>query len=210
MDTLDLRAQYAHLFKPSAKKVELVDVPPLQFAMVDGAIEPDHGPGTSPAFQQAVEALYGISYTLKFASKLRPERPIDYRVMALEGLWGFGPGPADITRPDSWVFTAMIMQPEHIDAAMFAQALAQLRAKKPNPALDKLRLETFCEGLCVQTMHVGPYATEPETVARMETFAREQGYTMAGRHHEIYLGDPRRAAPDKLKTVLRHAVTKAG
>ena len=98
----------------------------------------------------------------------------------------------------------MMMQPEHITADMFAEALVQLRGKKPSPALDRLRLERLCEGLCIQTMHIGPYSAEPATVERMHAFAQENGYLLADQHHEIYLGDPRRTAPEKLKTVLRH------
>jgi hypothetical protein len=210
MQKLDLRKIFKHLYQPSAKKVEVLTVPPLQFAMVDGAIESGCAPGDSPAFQQALEALYGISYTLKFASKRRAEDPIDYPVMALEALWWVEGGEFDITNPTNWRWTAMIVQPDHITAEMFADALAQLRAKKPAPALDKLRLETFDEGLCMQIMHLGPYAEEPATIARMEAFARENGYALRGKHHEIYMGDPRRAAPEKLKTVLRHPLRRTG
>ena len=117
-------------------------------------------------------------------------------------------GRFDITRPGNWQWTAMIMQPDHVDQPMFQEALAQLRKKRPGPALDKLRLETFHEGLAVQTMHIGPYADEPATVTRMEAFAREHGYCLCGKHHEIYLGDPRRADPARLKTVLRHPVER--
>lgn len=210
MQKLDLRNQYKHFYQPSAKKVDVVDVPPFQFAMIDGEIEPGHGPGTSPAFLEALDALYGISYTLKFNSKLRKEDPVDYTVMALEGLWWVEDGMFDIKKPDNWHWTAMIMQPDHINADMFQDGMAQLHRKKPSLALDKLRLETFHEGVCIQIMHVGPYADEPATLARMEAFARENGYLLCGKHHEIYLGDPRRADPAKLKTVLRHPVVSAG
>jgi hypothetical protein len=206
MEKLDLRKQYKHLYQPSARKVSVVDVPPFKFAMMDGEIEPDHSPGDSPSFQQALEALYGVTYTLKFMSKLRQANPIDYTVMALEGLWWVEDGRFDITRPGNWYWTAMMMQPDHITEEMFQEALAQLRRKKPNPALDKLRFATFHEGLCLQVMHIGPYAEEMATVARMETFAAEHGYQMTGKHHEIYLGDPRRTDPSRLKTVLRHPV----
>ena len=208
MEKLDLRKTYKHLYQPSAKEVTIVEVPRLQFAMIDGQIEAGRAPGDSPSFQQALEALYGISYTLKFASKQRQENPIDYKVMALEGLWWVDSGEFEITDPTNWRWTAMILQPDHITEAMFQQALAQLRRKKPGPALDKLRLEAFEEGLCMQVMHVGPYAEEPATIARMEAFARENGYVRRGKHHEIYLGDPRRAAPEKLKTVLRQPIEK--
>ncbi len=210
MEKIDLRKEFKHLYKPSAKKVEIVEVPSFNFAMIDGEIEPGQAPGTSPSFQQALEALYGISYTLKFMSKLREQDPIDYTVMALEGLWWLEGGEFDITHPEGWRWTAMMMQPDHINQAMYHDALAQLRKKKPNPALDKMRLEAFHEGLSMQIMHIGPYSEEPVTIAKMEAFARAHGYSLPGKHHEIYLGDPRRAAPDKLKTVLRHPILMPG
>jgi len=208
MAKLDLRKQLKHLYAPSAKKVEVVDVPLFQFAMVDGQIEPGRGPEDSPAFQEALEALYGISYTLKFASKLRKEDPLDYTVMALEGLWWVEGGEFDITRPEGWRWMLMIMQPDHITPGMYEDALRQLRHKKgERPGFSRLRFEGFQEGLCVQIMHVGPYAEEPATIARMHAFAQENGYRLCGKHHEIYLGDPRRASPEKMKTVLRHPIT---
>jgi len=208
MSKLDLRKQLKHLYAPSAQKVEVVDVPRFQFAMVDGQIEPGRGPEDSPAFQEALEALYGISYTLKFASKLRKEDPLDYTVMALEGLWWVEGGEFDITHPEGWRWTLMIMQPDHITAEMYEDALRQLRQKKgERPGFSRLRFEGFQEGLCAQIMHVGPYAEEPATIARMHAFAQENGYRLCGKHHEIYLGDPRRASPEKMKTVLRQPIT---
>jgi hypothetical protein len=209
MIKLDLRKELKYLYAPSAKKVEVVDVPRFKFVMIDGAIEPGEAPGTSPGFQQAMMAVYGAAYTLKFMSKLRKENPVDYPVMALEGLWGVKDGAFDINRKDTWVYTLMVLHPEHITQEMFVEALDQIRKKRgDSPALAQLRLEEFQEGLCVQIMHIGPYSTEPTTVERMNTFARENGYTMSGMHHEIYLGNPLRARPEKLKTILRHAITK--
>jgi hypothetical protein len=208
MPKLDLRKQWKHLYAPSAKKIELVDVPEFKFLMIDDRIEPGEAPGTSPGFGEAMGALYSAAYTLKFMSKLRKEDPIDYPVMALEGLWWVEDGKFDITIKDNWVYTLMIMQPDHITPAMFAEAVAQVAKKKPNPALAKLRIEAFREGLCVQTMHLGPYATEPATIERMHRWAAENSFSLAGKHHEIYLGDPRRADPAKLKTVLRHGVIR--
>lgn len=208
MDKIDLRKQLKEFYQPSAKQVVVVDVPAFQFAMIDGEIEPGASPGTSPAFQQALEALYGITYTLKFASKLRKVDPIDYTVMALEALWWVERGEFDITHPGGWRWTAMILQPDHITNEMYQDALAQLRKKKPGPALDRLRLERFHEGLCMQIMHIGPYAAEPATIARMDLFAQENGYRKRGVHHEIYLGDPRRGDPAKLKTVLRQPLER--
>lgn len=210
MQKIDLRKELKQLYAPSAKKVELVDVPEFQFAMIDGAIEPGSEPGLSPIFAEALQALYGISYTLKFMAKQRAADPIDYPVMALEALWWIEDGRFDITVKDNWFWTAMILQPDFVTPSMFADGLAQVRKKRgDSPALAKLRLERWREGLAVQTMHVGPYSEEPATVAKMEAFAAANGYRMAGKHHEIYLGDPRKAAPEKLKTVLRHPVERA-
>ncbi|NLU41726.1 MAG: hypothetical protein GXX08_05955 [Firmicutes bacterium] len=208
MEKLDLRKELKHLYQPSAAQIEVVDVPEFKFAMIDGELEKSCAPGDSAAFQQALEALFGISYNLKFASKKREINPIDYTVMALEALWWVEDGEFDIARPDNWKWTAMILQPDHITDSMFQEALEQLKKKRENPAVDKLRLETFREGLCIQTMHIGPYSEEPATIRRMESFAAENGFTYRGRHHEIYLGDPRRSAPEKLKTILRQPVER--
>jgi hypothetical protein len=209
MSKIDLRKELKHLYAPSAKKVEVVEVPEFQFVTIDGRIEPEEEPGTSQDFQQALEALYGISYTLKFMSKLREENPIDYTVMALEGLWWTASGEFDFDRKDEWQWTAMILQPDHITPEMFQEALEQVRKKRgDSPALAKLRLERFHEGLSMQIMHIGPYAEEPRTIEKMMVFARENDYRLRGKHHEIYLGDPRRARPEKLKTILRHPIER--
>ena len=210
MEKLDLRQQYKHLYKPRHNKVTVVEVPIFKFALIDGAIERGKTPGTSPSFMAATEMMYAISYTLKFMSKQREEDPIDYAVMALEALWWIEDGKFDISNPSNWLWTAMIMQPDHITNEMFQAGLVQVRKKKPHLALNRLRFETFHEGLSMQIMHIGPYAKEPATLAKMDAFARENGYTTRGKHHEIYLGDPRRTKPENLKTVLRHPVEKTG
>lgn len=209
MEKLDLRHELKHLYLPSAKEPVIVDVPPMQFVMIDGAIEPGGSPGISPLFAENMQALYGAAYTLKFMSKQRKENPIDFTIMALEGLWWVEDGRFDISQPDNWKYTVMMLQPPHITQDMFQAAVQKVAVKHPSPALARLRLATFHEGLSVQMMHIGPYSEEPATVARMEAYARDQGYRLAGRHHEIYMGDPRRGDPQKLKTVLRHAVEKA-
>jgi hypothetical protein len=213
MKTLDLKTKYKHLYLPSAKKVELLQVPRLQFIMVDGAIEKGKSPGSSPSFQEATQAMYGIAYTLKFMMKKRKQNPIDYPVMALEGLWWISKGVFDLTKPDNWLFTLMILQPEIITSDLMEQARDTVRKKRgDDPSLKKVGLEQFEEGWVVQTLHIGPYATEPATIERMQAFAIENGYRdrvgPRGKHHEIYLGDPRKAKPEKLKTVLRHPVEK--
>jgi hypothetical protein len=209
MQKLDLKHELKYLYAPSSKKVEIVEVPDFNFVMIDGEIEQGKAPASSPAFQDAMLALYGISYTLKFMSKLRKENPIDYPVMALEALWWVDNGVFDITHPENWKWTALILQPDHITPEMFQQGLDQLRKKHDSVAVSKLRLERFHEGLCVQVMHIGPYSAEPPTIERMHSYAAESGYRLRGRHHEIYMGDPRRAKPENLKTILRHPVERA-
>ena len=213
MKEIDLKKDLKAYYQPSARKVELIDVPRFNFLMIDGAIEPGMAPGTSPLFQENTEALYSAAYTLKFMLKKRADDPVDYPVMALEGLWDVRNGKFDINIKDNWDYTLMILVPDLITQDLFQDTLAQMRKKKGDqPGFARLRLDSFEEGLCVQTMHIGPYATEPETIEKMQAFMRENGYRdlvgEGGKHHEIYLGDPRRAAPEKLKTVLRHPVAQ--
>jgi hypothetical protein len=211
MIKLDLRKDLKAFYNPSAKKPEIVDIPRFQFVMIDGQIEAGKAPGTSAGFQEAMQAMYGAAYTLKFMSKFSKNNPIDFPVMALEGLWWVRDGQFDITIKDNWDYRVMILQPEHITGDMFQEALAQLRKKKGDlPAFGRLRLESFEEGRCVQVMHVGPYDAEPATLDKMYSFARDNGYQRRGMHHEIYLGDPMRSDPARLKTILRHPVEKAG
>jgi hypothetical protein len=209
MKKIDLKKEYKHLYLPSAKKVEIVDVPPFNFLMVDGRIEEGESPASSDSFQEAMTALYGLSYTLKFASKLRETNPIDYTVMALEGLWWSASGTFDIENKGDWKWTMMIMQPDHITVEMFQNAREEVRKKRgESAALSAARFDRFHEGLSVQIMHIGPYSEEPTTIEKMNVFAGENGYRLRGKHHEIYIGDPRRAKPENLKTVLRHAVAQ--
>ncbi|MGE5073329.1 MAG: GyrI-like domain-containing protein [Anaerolineae bacterium] len=213
MRVLDLKKDLKRFYLPSAKKVEILQVPRLQFAMIDGAIEKGEAPGTSTGFQEATQALYSIAYTLKFMLKKRKASPVDYPVMALEGLWWVEDGVFDITVKDNWFYTLMILQPDVITHEVFEQGLAEVRRKRgDSPALGRLRLAAFDEGWCMQVMHIGPYAAEPATVERMKAYALENGYRdcvgRGGKHHEIYLGDPRKADPARLKTVLRHPVEK--
>jgi hypothetical protein len=209
MKKIDLKKEFKHLYLPSAKKVEVVDVPPFNFVTVDGQIEEDEDPASSESFQDAIGALYGLAYTLKFASKLRQNNPIDFTVMALEGLWWSASGEFDIEKKGDWKWTMMIMQPDHITMDMFQEAQEEVRKKKGESiALSAARFDRFHEGPSVQIMHIGPYSEEPATIDRMMAFAEEEGYRLRGKHHEIYIGDPRRAKPENLKTVLRHPVEK--
>jgi hypothetical protein len=208
MKKLDLRRELKHLNNPSAKGVDIVNVPKFNFLMLDGEIGAGESIETSQEFQNAIQALYGASYTLKFTSKLRKKNPIDYPVMVLEGLWWTASGEFDFSKKEDWRWTMMILQPKHITEKMLLDALKRLKEKRDNPSLSKLRLEGFHEGLSMQIMHVGPYSEEPRTIEKMKNFAQENGYSLRGKHHEIYLGDPRRAKPEKLRTILRHPIEK--
>jgi hypothetical protein len=206
MIKLDLRKQLKHLYNPSASEPALIDVPPMTFACIEGRGDPN-----GPEFAAATGALYAFSYTIKFLVK--KERAIDYPVMALEGLWSVE-GKADFAmgdykKRDAWLWTLMIMQPEAAAPDLWPVALEQA-ARRGTPSLERLRFERVHEGRSAQIMHIGPYSTEPATVTRLHAFIRAQGLRPRGRHHEIYLGDPRRSAPEKLKTVLRHAVEPKG
>lgn len=205
MDKIDYRKEYHEFYAPPRDHAEEITVPPLNFAMIDG-VGAAEGPAKSPEFQDAIAALYGITYTLKIGRKKAGIEP-DYTIGPLEGLWWMDDGSEfDMNRPDKWRWTLMIFQPEFIGQKEFQQAVEQLMARKPSPALNKLRLERFDEGKVVQIMHIGPYATEEQTIKKLEDYVTERGYTFRGEHHEIYFGDPRRTKPEKLKTVLRHPI----
>lgn len=201
-EKVDLKRRLPHLYAPSAREVTEVDVPPAAYLMVDGAGDPN----VSPEFQAAVEALFSLSYALKFAVKKGP-LAIDYTVMPLEGLWWADDmANFDVARKSDWKWTLMILQPEWIDAALVADTLLQVRAKKPLPVLERVRFETFAEGRCAQILHVGPFAEEGPTIEKLHRHIAGQGARLVGKHHEIYLSDLRRTAPEKLKTVLRQGM----
>ncbi len=199
---VDFKREYRDLYK-AGREPALVDVPELAFLMVDG-----HGdPNTAAEYTQAIEALYTVSYTLKFTIKRSPGG-FDYGVMPLEGLWWVEDMTRfDVSEKSDWDWTAMIMQPDEVMQDLLEEALASATAKKSLPAAAKLRLERWQEGPSAQIMHVGPYSAEGPTIERLHAFIAESGRGLRGKHHEIYLGDPRRTAPEKLKTVIRQPVT---
>jgi len=202
MSKIDLKKELKQLYFPSAKEVTVVDVPPMNFLMIDGRGDPN----TSPEFKDAIEALYAVSYTLKFTIKKQTPQQ-DYIVMPLEGLWWSDDlSQLDLEEKGSWRWTAMIVQPPFITKELVAQAREEVAGKKDLPALSKLRFERFHEGLSAQIMHIGPYSAEGPTIERLHSFIEEHGYEMRGKHHEIYLSDPRRVAPEKLKTVIRQPI----
>jgi hypothetical protein len=202
MAKTDLKTTLKQLYQPSTKAFDVVDVPPMSFLMIEGSGDPNQ----SQEYQDAVQVLYNLSYTLKFM--LKKEQGVDYAVMPLEGLWwADGMDAFVMDRRANWEWTSMIMQPEWVTPEAFDRALRQLREKKQLPALEKVRLEAYHEGLSVQIMHVGPFSTEGPVLERMhQSFIPENGYREAGKHHEIYLSDFRKTAPEKLKTVLRQPV----
>ena len=199
MKKIDHKKELKHLYGPPAKEVSVVDVPPMSFLMVDGQGDPN----TSQAYQEAVGALYSVSYTLKFMVK-KGEMMIDYKVMPLEGLWW----TEDMSRfsmdeKEAWKWTAMIMQPDFVTAELVEAAKDQAQRKKGLVAISLTRFKVFREGRAAQIMHIGPYAEEAPTIEKLHEFIAVQGGTLSGKHHEIYLSDPNRTAPEKLKTVIR-------
>ncbi len=199
MQKIDLKKQLNHLYNPSKKEVTVVDVPQMNFLMLDGKGDPN----TAVAYQQAIEALYSVSYTLKFMIK-KGETAIDYAVMPLEGFWwAEDMSKFSTENKDAWLWTSMIMQPEYVTKKLFEEAKIKVAKKKDLPALPSVRFEVFHEGQAAQIMHIGPFADEGPTIERIHNFIKEQGHELKGKHHEIYLSDFRRTAPEKLKTIIR-------
>ncbi len=204
MDKVDLKKELKPLYNPSTKTVTTVDVPEFNFLMIDGVGDPN----TSQDYKDVVEALFTVSYTLKFTIK-KGKSAIDYSVMPLEGLWWADDMSSFLEgKKDQWRWTAMIMQPKYVTQTLYEQALSEVKKKKALPALPKLRFEAFHEGLSAQIMHIGPYAAETENIQKIHAYIKQNGYALAGRHHEIYLSDPRRTEPEKLKTVVRQPMKK--
>jgi len=204
-EKIDFKKTLKELYRPKSKNFVLVEVPEMQFLQADG-----HGdPNQAPAYQQAVEALYAVAYKIKFTSK--KQLGTDYTVPPLEGLWWAEDMDSFTVNLDksAWDWTMMIMTPEWITAEIFNEAAAAAGKGKDLPALDLIRLEGFHEGLSAQIMHIGSYDDEAPTLAHLhKEWLPENGFTENGKHHEIYLSDPRRVAPEKLKTILRQPVRK--
>lgn len=199
MTRLDLRKELKRYYT-AKRKPELIDVPEGKFLTILGRGDPN-----GREYQEAMKALYGLSYTLKFDQKAK-ER--DYTVMHLEGLWWVEGGVFDLNDPaprEQWRWKSMIRQPDFIAEEMVEEVRPKVR-EKSGPKVDEVKLESFHEGLCAQVLHVGPYSEEGPTVQLLHGFIEESGYRPRGDHHEIYLGDPRRTKPENLKTILRHPV----
>jgi len=191
------------LYSPFTKEPVIVKVPEMNYLMIDGM----GYPGTSKEYAESIEALYTVSYTLKFM--IKKEKGIDYGVLPLEGLW-WADDMTDYIKgnKDNWKWTSMIMQPEHVTEEQYEKAIEAARKKKSLPALPKMRFEKYAEGECAQIMHIGPYSAEGPTIEKLHSYIKEKGYALRGKHHEIYLSDPRKSAPEKLKTAIRQPVSK--
>ena len=199
---LDLKRKYRYLYNSTPRAVATVEVPAFQFLMIDGAGDPN----TAQEYQDGVNALYGVAYTLKFMVK-KGSLAIDYPVMALEGLWWADDmAEFSLARKAAWKWTMMIMQPEFITREMVADATQQAAARRDLPALAQIRFETYAEGLCAQIMHLGPYAAEAPAIEKLHAYIAQNGYQRRGKHHEIYLSDPRKTAPARIKTILRQPI----
>ncbi len=203
MEKRNFKKELKNLYRPSSRNVEFVDVPQMNFLQIDGQGDPD----TSKKFQHAIEVLYPLSYTLKFMVK-KGELGIDYGVLPLEGLWWADDLAAFTANDrDHWKWTLMIMQPEFISKKMVETAIEEVERKKNPLALSSVRFETFNEGRAAQIMHIGPFSEEGPTVEKVHSFIEENGRQRKGKHHEVYLSDIRRAAPENLKTIIRQPVS---
>jgi hypothetical protein len=205
MDKIDFKKELKHLYNPSAKASSIVEVPDMKFLMIDG----EGDPNTSQSFQEAIEALYSTAYTLKFMLKSSGLTKYDYVVPPLEGLWWMDDmNLFSLENKHLWKWTIMIMQPEFIQEEDVYNAIKKAGAKKPLAALPGIRFEKYAEGLSAQIMHIGPFANEKPTIDNLHRFIEGNGYQKTGKHHEIYLSDFRKTAPEKLKTIIRQPMSK--
>ena len=204
---IDYKKEYKELYMPKQKPM-IVDVPAISFLMINGKGDPN-----DDAYANAVSALYAMSYTIKMSKngEHKPRGYFEYVVPPLEGLW-WTDGPFELFERKDWLWTSMIRQPEFVTQDIFEWALETCKKKKPDVDFAGIRLENFTEGLCVQIMHLGPYAEEPASIEKMHALIKEEGYidvtSDIRKHHEIYLSDPRKTEPAKLKTVVRHPIEK--
>lgn len=206
MEKQDYMKEMKELYLPKTVPA-IVKVGEMPFIMISGKGDPN-----SREFEELLGTLYGFAYTIKFSNKGKqpPSGYYAYRVFPLEGVWDLGDATKSVLDKSNYVFTMMIRQPDFVDQALFESVRGELKDKKPGRFLDQAKFGRIEEGLCCQTMHMGGYDSEAASFANMEEFCRQNGYARAAMNHrEIYLNDPRRTAPDKLKTVLRFKVIKA-
>ncbi|MCW4013469.1 MAG: GyrI-like domain-containing protein [Candidatus Bathyarchaeota archaeon] len=201
MSKVDLSRELKDVYK-AKKEPALIDVPVGKFLAIDGTGDPN-----GEEYQEAMMALYGSAYTLKFHYNTLGS---DFKVMALEGLWWIENGVFDMNNPaprENWRWTSMIRVPNYVTQKEFDVVLPAIIEKR-GEKVKEVRLMEFDEGLSAQIMHIGPYSEETPTINRLHNWVTEQGYRLRDKHHEIYMSDPRRTAPEKLKTIIRHPVTR--
>ena len=199
MKKIDLRKQLADLYKASAKQVYDVDIPPMDFLMIDGKGDPNK----APEYAKAVTALYQLAYAITFRIK-KGKQAIDYGVMPLEGFWWADDMRTfSIEDKSAWKWTMMILQPDFVIRELVEEMRTEVAEKKNPPALPKIRFQAFAEGPAAQVLHLGPYASEGPTIHRIHEHIKQSGHALRGKHHEIYLKDPRKSAPEKLRTIIR-------
>ncbi len=201
MRKINYREALSELYNPPRKAPVIVDVPSMNYLMIDGQGDPN----TVKEYQEAIQTLYPVAFGVKFA--LKKAGIADYVVLPLEGLWWVDNMEEwSMDRRDEWKWTMMIMQPSPVTTEYVSKAIEDAKLKKPVPALSKLRFESYHEGLSVQIMYFGPFSDEGPTIEKLHEFAREEGYELKGKHHEIYLSDPRKTSATKLKTILRQPI----
>ena len=203
---LDYKKEFPEIYKPSLKTPTIIKIPKMTYFMIDGTGDPN----TSEEYKDIVQILYNISYTLKMKIIKKETPDKDYVVPPLEGLW-YMPKMDEWSMEDKekWQWTMMIRIPDFIEDTQIKKALKILKETKNPSFFSKLRYEQYDEGTCVQIMYLGPYDEEPPTIKKMHQFAEKNGYILNGHHHEIYLSDPRRIEPERLKTILRQPIIKS-
>jgi hypothetical protein len=203
MPKIDFKKEFKELYSASKDKPIILEVPEINYLMIDGQGDPN----TSLEYKQAIEALFPVSFKVKFISK--KEKSQDYVVMPLEGIWwAENMENFNVDDKSNWKWTAMIMQPDFITKTIIKKAMKEVESQKNLPSLSKMRFESYKEGLCAQILHIGPYSKEKQTVSILHDFIVKEGYEFNGekhgeRHHEIYLSDVRRSKPENLKTIIR-------
>jgi hypothetical protein len=204
MSKLDLKKELKEFYRASAKQANIIDVPEGKFVTIVG-----RGAPGGPAYYAALNALYSITYAIKFRCKAEGK---DFTVMTLEGLWWWDdPSITDLDDApprEEWNWKSMIRIPDFVTENIVEDAKKIVKEKKGIKEADKIKFEAFYEGVSAQIMHIGPYSEEGPTAKRLHNFIGESGYRMRGLHHEIYVSDPRRVSPERLKTILRQPIEK--
>lgn len=203
MEKIDFKKQFSDFYSQRKNKITILDVPVFNYLSIEGKGEPD-----SQLFLEAMEALYSVSYKLKFRIK-ESINPKNYTVMPLEGQW-WAKNPNDFVnnKKENWQWNLMIMQPNFINNELIEETKEIIKSKKTLPALEKLKFETIQDGTSAQILHIGPYSEEGPTLVKLHDYFKNKNYTFNGRHREIYIGDPRKSAPERLRTIIRQPIKK--